>query len=65
MRVVEYPSALHAFDRLMVPIVVTDPFGNEGSYFQTGQAPTVRIDPDVAQAFEARGRAGRFLARNL
>ena len=65
MRVVEYPNALHAFDRLMVPIVVNDPFGNEGSYFQTGQPPTVRIGPDVAQAYAARERAVRFLVRNL
>ncbi len=65
MRVVEYPGALHAFDRLMVPIVVADPFGNEGSFFQTGQVPTVRIGPDVAQAFEARERAVRFLTRKL
>ncbi len=30
VRVVEYPNALHAFDRRMVPIVVMDPFGNFG-----------------------------------
>ncbi len=63
--VVEYTGALHAFDRLMVPIVVNDPFGNQGSYFQTGQLPTVRIGPDVGQAFTAREKAVRFLARNL
>ena len=65
IEVVEYPNALHAFDRLMVPIVVTDPFGNQGSIFQTGQAPTVRIGPDVPQAFAARERAVRFFKRNL
>lgn len=65
MEVVEYPNALHAFDRLMIPIVVNDPFGNEGSIFQTGQAPTVRIGPDVPQAYAARERAVRFFARHL
>lgn len=65
IEVVEYPDALHAFDRLMVPIVVKDPFGNEGSIFQTGQAPPVRIGPDVAQAHAARDRAVRFFARHL
>jgi len=65
VEVVEYPNALHAFDRLMVPIVVSDPFGNQGSIFQTGQTPTVRIGPDLAQAYAARERATRFFARNL
>jgi hypothetical protein len=49
----------------MVPIVVTDPFGNQGSIFQTGQAPTVRIGPDVSQAYAARERAVRFFTRHL
>jgi dienelactone hydrolase len=65
MEVVEYPNALHAFDRLMIPIVVNDPFGNEGSIFQTGHAPPVRIGPNVPQAYAARERAVRFFARHL
>jgi dienelactone hydrolase len=65
IEVVEYANALHAFDRLMVPIVVNDPFGDQGSIFQTGVAPTVRIGPDVPAAFAARERAVRFFRRNL
>jgi dienelactone hydrolase len=65
VKVVEYPGAEHAFDRLMVPIVVNDPFGNEGSYFTTGIVPQVTLAPHVAQAYAARERAVRFLLRNL
>lgn len=65
VEVVEYPGAQHAFDRLMVPIVVSDPFGNEGSYFATGIVPQVTLAPDVAQAYAARERAVRFFRRNL
>jgi dienelactone hydrolase len=65
VEVVEYQSAEHAFDRLMVPIVVSDPFGNEGSFFRTGVVPQVKLTPDVPQAFEARERAVRFLSNNL
>lgn len=65
MEVVNYPGALHAFDRLMVPIVVFDPFGNQGSIFQTGVAPPVRIGPHVPQAYAARERAVRFFTRQL
>jgi dienelactone hydrolase len=65
VEVVEYPGAHHAFDRLMVPIIVSDPFGNEGSYFATGIVPQVTLAPDVAQAHAARERAVRFFRRNL
>ena len=65
VEVVEYPGAQHAFDRLMVPIVVSDPFGNEGSYFATGIVPRVTLAPDVAQAYAARERVVRFLRGNL
>jgi dienelactone hydrolase len=65
VEVVEYLGAQHAFDRLMVPIVVSDPFGNEGSYFATGILPQVTLAPDVEQAHAARERAVRFFLRNL
>jgi dienelactone hydrolase len=65
VEVVEYPGAQHAFDRLMVPIVVRDPFGNEGSYFVTGIEPQVTLAPDVPQAYAARERVVRFFLRNL
>lgn len=65
VEVVEYSGAQHAFDRLMVPIVVSDPFGNEGSYFATGIVPQVTLAPDVAQAYAARDRVARFFLRNL
>lgn len=65
VKVVAYEGAQHAFDRLMVPIVVSDPFGNEGSYFATGIVPQVTLAPHVAQAYAARERAVRFFRRNL
>lgn len=65
VEVEEYSGAQHAFDRLMVPITVSDPFGNEGSYFATGIVPQVTLAPDVAQAHAARERVVRFFRRNL
>ncbi len=65
VEVVEYPGAQHAFDRLMVPIVVNDPFGNEGSYFATGIVPQVTLAPDVASAYAARQRVVRFFLHSL
>ena len=56
MSVNAYPGATHAWDRLMVPIVVTDPFADQGSYFSTGVVPSVQFTPDVDQAFESRVR---------
>lgn len=63
--VAEVRGAYHAFDRLMVPIVVNDPFGDEGSYFTTGVVPPVTMAPDVAQAHAARERLVRFFRRHL
>jgi len=60
-----YPGATHAWDRLMVPIVVNDPFADQGSYFSTGVVPAVPFKPDVDQAFEARARVVRFFERSL
>ena len=60
-----YPGAFHAWDRLMVPITVLDPFGNEGSFFKTGQLPSVRLVPDVESAYDSRTRVARFFRQNL
>lgn len=60
-----YPGATHAWDRLMVPIVVTDPFADQGSYFSTSVVPTVQFTPDVDQAFQSRARVVRFFERSL
>ncbi|MDQ2780071.1 MAG: dienelactone hydrolase family protein [Pseudomonadota bacterium] len=60
-----YPGAYHAFDRLMIPVVAPDPFGNEGSYFTSGVVPVVRIVPNVDQAYQARDRAVAFFKQHL
>jgi len=65
VRVNAYPGATHAWDRLMVPIVVNDPFADQGSYFSTGVPPAVQFTPDVDQAFQSRARVVRFFDRNL
>jgi dienelactone hydrolase len=65
VRVNAYPGATHAWDRLMVPIVVNDPFADQGSYFSTGIVPAVQFTPDVDQAFQSRARVVRFFERNL
>ena len=67
VEVAEYVGAEHAFDRLMVPIVVNDPFGNEGSFFFTpgSVVPQVDLVPDVKQAHAARERVVRFFRRHL
>lgn len=65
VQVVEVPGSEHAWDRLMVPITVPDPFGNEGSYFATGQVPLVQLVPNVEQAYAARERVVRFFKHKL
>lgn len=65
LQVAVYPDAYHAWDRLMVPITVTDPFGNQGSYFSTGVLPEVQLVPDPAQAYAARTKLVRFFLRHL
>lgn len=65
VRVVEVPGSEHAWDRLMVPITVSDPFGDEGSYFVTGQVPSVQLSANVEQAYAARLRVVRFFKRRL
>lgn len=65
VRVAEYPGAYHAWDRLMVPLAGPDPFGNEGSFFVTGQVPIVQLVPSVEQAYASRERVTRFFRRHL
>jgi uncharacterized protein len=65
VKVQPYAGAFHAWDRIMVPVAVEDPFGNQGSYFTTGVIPTVRLEPNVDLAYEARQRAVAFLKRSL
>ena len=65
VQVIEYPGAYHAWDRLMIPVVAPDPFGNLGSLFATGQVPLVRIVPDVQQAYASRERVIKFFSRHL
>lgn len=60
-----YEGAYHGFDRLMVPVVAPDPFGNEGSIVTTGQVPLVDIRPDVDQAFRSRHKVVRFFQQHL
>lgn len=60
-----YPGATHGWDRLMVPITVTDPFANQGSYFSTGVPPTVKFTPDAEQAYLSRARVVRFFEKQL
>lgn len=65
VEVVAYEGAFHAWDRLLVPITVFDPFADEGSFFMGGPVPQVDIIPDVDQAYEARKKVVRFFHRNL
>ncbi len=65
VEVVEYQGAYHAWDRLMIPVMVQDLFGDEGSFFKTKVIPTVEIKPDVAQAHAARDRVVRFFRQHL
>ncbi len=60
-----YPGAAHGWDRLMVPITVTDPYANQGSYFSTGVVPSVRMSPDAEQAYLSRARVVRFFSKHL
>ena len=65
VQVIEYPGGYHAWDRLMIPVVAPDPFGNLGSFFATGQIPLVRIVPDVQLALASRERVVKFFSRHL
>ena len=65
IRVNQYEGDHHAWDRLMVPTAVHDPFGNEGSYFVTGVIPSVQHVPDVANAYVSRSRVVKFFHQQL
>ncbi|WP_457418067.1 dienelactone hydrolase family protein [Roseateles sp. P5_E7] len=65
VKVNAYPGATHGWDRLMVPIVVADPFANQGSYFSTGVPPAVHFTPDADQAYQSRARVVRFFEKQL
>lgn len=57
--VVSYPNATHAWDRLMVPIAITDNFAH------LGRGGTVEMIPEVEQAYRARQKTVRFFRRQL
>ena len=65
VEVVAYEGAYHAWDRLLVPITVQDPFADEGSIFMTGMFPEVEIIPDVEQAYESRDKVVEFFREAL
>jgi len=65
MTVNVYEGAAHAFDRLLPPDAVPDPFGDQGSVFSTGVVPMVEIVPDVEAAYLSRSRVVRFFRRAL
>ena len=60
-----YKGAYHAWDRLQIPLTVSDPFADEGSFFSTGVAPQVEVIPDVEQAYRSRSKVVEFFLRNL
>jgi dienelactone hydrolase len=65
VRLEVYQGAYHAWDRLQIPLTVSDPFADEGSYFSTGVAPQVEVIPDVEQAYQSRKRVVEFFHQNL
>ncbi len=64
MDVVRLDGAYHAWDRLMVPIKVSDPFGHLGADRFDPYA-RVELRPDVTRAYASRLRVVRFFKRNL
>lgn len=59
LEVIAYDGAFHGWDRLEVPIKVTDPFSN------LGNGGEVEIIPDVDQAYNSRRNVVRFFLQNL
>lgn len=59
INVVSYPGSEHAWDRLMVPITISDTFAH------LGLGGVVNLTPNVEQAFRARQKTVRFFQRNL
>jgi uncharacterized protein len=54
-----YEGAYHAWDRLLVPITVVDPFSH------LGQGGTVEITPDPDQAYQSRDAVVEFMKQHL
>lgn len=65
IEVIGYQEAYHAWDRLLVPIEVQDPFGNEGSIFSTGIVPTVKMIPNADMAYKSRRKIVQFFMKSL
>lgn len=65
VEVAVYEGAYHAWDRIMIPINVFDPFADEGSFFKTNVVPTVEIKASIDEAYAARKRAVNFFRRQL
>lgn len=59
VEVVTYDNAQHGWDRLLVPISVTDPFAH------LGRGGEVDMAPNVGQAYKARDKVVRFFRRML
>lgn len=62
-----YEGAYHAWDRLQVPVVVRDPFADEGSFLLglSATIPMVEVVPNVDHAYGSRDRITAFFADNL
>jgi hypothetical protein len=60
-----YENAFHAWDRIMIPLKVFDPFGDQGSFFKTGVVPAVELKANVDAAYDARQRVVSFFRRHL
>jgi dienelactone hydrolase len=59
LEVIAYEGAFHGWDRLEVPIKITDSFSN------LGRDGEVEIIPDVDQAYKSRRNVVRFFLQNL
>jgi len=59
LEVVAYDNAQHGWDRLLVPISITDPFAH------LGRGGDVSLAPNVDQAYKARNKVVRFFRRTL
>jgi len=62
-----YEGGFDAWDRVMIPRTVRDPFADRGSWLatMTGPPQTVKIKPDVEQAYASRKRVVRFFRHKL
>lgn len=65
VEVAVYDDAFHAWDRIMIPIRVFDPFADQGSFFKNKVVPPVEIKANVGAAYAARERVVRFFRQQL